>query len=129
MADGRSKPKHFMWLNRNLGPKSIVPKTTVEGPRGVLPRPRGISSWIRAKFIERFYGERPHPFIVAMERPSREVLLGYEIEHQSFLKNWVKVPFSIVFCTDREEAVKYELENIAAEFLGFKGISFHYELS
>jgi pyrroloquinoline-quinone synthase len=47
--------------------------------------------WIRRRFIEKFYGNNPHPFIVAMQNPTRGVLLGYVIEHQHFLKNWVRI--------------------------------------
>ncbi|MEM4138328.1 MAG: iron-containing redox enzyme family protein, partial [Sulfolobaceae archaeon] len=70
----------------------------------------------------------PHPFILAMQKPTRAVLLGYVIEHQHFLRNWVRVLSVIIAKTDKDDVVRYEIENMAVEFLGWGDRPSHYEL-
>jgi pyrroloquinoline-quinone synthase len=122
-----SDPSHVMWINRNLTIKEV----DIDKLSSMLEKFFSydtLSSWIRKRFIEKFYGDSPHPFILAMQNPSKGVLLGYVIEHQHFLKNWVRVLSEIIFKTEIEEVVKYELENINVEYLGYNGRPSHYEL-
>ncbi|MEM0264172.1 MAG: C2H2 type zinc finger domain-containing protein [Saccharolobus sp.] len=128
MANLKSDPSHVMWLNRNLTIKRMEVDELVNALENFFSTQKGLAMWIREKFISKFYGDNPHPFILAMQKPTRGVLLGYVIEHQHFLKNWVKVLSAIVFKTDKDDVVKYELENIAVEFIGYSGRPSHYEL-
>jgi pyrroloquinoline-quinone synthase len=124
-----SDPKHVMWINRNLnGLKLDANALSIKLREFFDISKGGLSMWIRMRFIEKFYGDKPHPFILAMQKPNKAVLLGYVIEHQHFLKNWVRVLSYIITKTDNEEVIKYELENIAVEFLGWNGKPSHYEL-
>ncbi len=51
------------------------------------------------------------------------------LEHQHFLRNWARVLSLIVYKTDKDDVARYELENIATEFLGRGGDKpSHYEL-
>ncbi|QXJ34269.1 thiaminase II/PqqC family protein [Saccharolobus shibatae] len=128
IANYKSDPSHVMWLNRNISMKRMEVSELESALENFFSTPNGLAMWIRQRFIEKFYGENPHPFIVAMQKPTRGVLLGYVIEHQHFLKNWVKVLSSIVFKTDKDDVLQYELENISVEFLGYNGRPAHYEL-
>lgn len=128
MANLKSDPSHVMWLNRNLTIKRMEVDELANALENFFSTQKGLAMWIREKFISKFYGDNPHPFILAMQKPTRGVLLGYVIEHQHFLKNWVKVLSAIVFKTDKDDVVKYELENIAVEFIGYNGRPSHYEL-
>ena len=128
MANLKSDPSHVMWLNRNLTIKRMEVDELANALENFFSIQKGLAMWIREKFISKFYGDNPHPFILAMQKPTRGVLLGYVIEHQHFLKNWVKVLSAIVFKTDKDDVVKYELENIAVEFIGYNGRPSHYEL-
>ncbi|MEM0362274.1 MAG: C2H2 type zinc finger domain-containing protein [Sulfolobaceae archaeon] len=128
MANLKSDPSHVMWLNRNLTIKRMEVDELANALENFFSMQKGLAMWIREKFISKFYGDNPHPFILAMQKPTRGVLLGYVIEHQHFLKNWVKVLSAIVFKTDKDDVVKYELENIAVEFIGYNGRPSHYEL-
>ncbi|QIW22781.1 TenA family transcriptional regulator [Sulfolobus sp. S-194] len=128
MANKKSDKSHVMWLNRNLSIKRLSKEELAKKLEDYFSTPDGLGMWIRKRFIEKFYGDNPHPFILAMQKPTKGVLLGYVIEHQHFLKNWVRVLSSIVFKTDKDEVIEYELENIAVEFIGFKGRPSHYEL-
>ncbi|MCY0858822.1 MAG: iron-containing redox enzyme family protein [Sulfolobaceae archaeon] len=127
-ANIKSEARHVMWLNRNLSYKSLDLEILSFRLEEFFSMPEGLASWIRKRFIERFYGDKPHPFIIAMQNPTRGVLLGYVLEHQHFLKNWVQVLSSIVFRTDKDDVINYELENIAVEYIGYKGMPSHYEL-
>ncbi|AWR98072.1 TenA family transcriptional regulator [Acidianus sulfidivorans JP7] len=121
--------KHVMWLNRNISVKRLNQGELAERLEKFFSLDGiSLSLWIRKRFIERFYGDDPHPFIVAMQKPTRGVLLGYVLEHQHFLRNWVRVLSSVVYRTDYDDVVIYELENITTEFLGSKDRPSHYEL-
>ncbi|BDC17619.1 C2H2 type zinc finger domain-containing protein [Acidianus sp. HS-5] len=124
----KSDATHVMWLNRNLTIKEVDVEKLSEMLEEFFSIRGELSSWIREKFIQKFYGENPHPFILAMQKPNRAVLLGYVIEHQHFLKNWVKVLSEIIFKTDEDDVVKYELDNINVEYFGYNGKPSHYEL-
>ncbi|MEM0374611.1 MAG: C2H2 type zinc finger domain-containing protein [Sulfolobaceae archaeon] len=124
----KNDPSHIMWLNRNLE----LNETSIDELSNKLERffkiEKGLSDWIRSKFIFKFYSEKPHPFILAMQKPTRAVLLGYVIEHQHFLRNWVRVLSLIIAKTDKDDVVRYEIENMAVEFLGWGDRPSHYEL-
>lgn len=125
-----SDPDHVRWLNQNLTRK----KTTAEELVGPLTEyfrigEGGLAHWIKARFIAKFFGKVPHPFVAALQHPSRATLLGYVIEHQHFLRQWVRSCAYITARTDAPEVARYELENLSTEFLGFgHGRPSHYEL-
>ncbi|AOL17772.1 TenA family transcriptional regulator [Sulfolobus sp. A20] len=128
MANSKSEPSHVMWLNRNISIKRIEREELQRRLESFFNEPESLAMWIRKRFIDKFYGDNPHPFMIAMQKPTRGVLLGYVIEHQHFLKNWVKVLSSIVFNTDKDDVLHYELENIKVEFIGYGNRPSHYEL-
>ncbi|MGI0154564.1 MAG: iron-containing redox enzyme family protein, partial [Thermoplasmata archaeon] len=88
-----------------------------------------LSGWVKARFIAKFYGRAPHPFVLALQHPSRATLLGYVVEHQHFLRQWVRSCAYIMARTDRPEVVLYELDNLTTEYGGFGPDRLaHYEL-
>ncbi|WP_292319236.1 C2H2 type zinc finger domain-containing protein [Caldisphaera sp.] len=128
IANEKSDPQHVMWLNRNVSQKEIKKEELEAWLYNYFEKPESLSTWIRRRFIEKFYSDKPHPFMLAMQKPTRGILLGYVLEHRHFLQNWVKVLSLIVFNTDKEDVIKYELENISTEYLGINGKPSHYEL-
>jgi pyrroloquinoline-quinone synthase len=127
---GESDPDHVRWLNQNLTRK----KTAAEGLVPDLERMfalggRPLSAWIKSRFIGKFYGPAPHPFVTALQHPSRATLLGYVVEHQHFLRQWVRSCAYITARTDQADVVRYELDNLVTEFGGFGPEQpSHYEL-
>jgi pyrroloquinoline-quinone synthase len=118
-----------MWLNRNITKNKSDRKTLSK----LLARffdltGEGLESWVKRRFIEKFYGENPHPFVLALQHPSRAVLLGYVVEHQHFLRQWVRSCAFIMARTDALEVVWYEQDNIRTEFVGEDSRPSHYEL-
>jgi pyrroloquinoline-quinone synthase len=118
----KSDMAHVMWLNRYVTRKKTrdakeLSKLLAQyfdlGQTG-----GSLQEWIRLKFIDRFYGSRPHPFVVALQHPSKSTLLGYVFEHQHFLRQWVRSCAYIVAKTDQTDATLYELDNINTEFGG-----------
>jgi pyrroloquinoline-quinone synthase len=126
----KSDVGHVMWLNRNITKDSANAPRLPELLAGFLdPSDLGLRRWIKRRFIERFFGDRPHPFVLALQHPSRGVLLGYVLEHQHFLRQWVRSLSWVLAKTDSQEATKEELDNITTEFYGFgEGKPSHYEL-
>lgn len=119
-----------MWLNRNVTKDRKAEPRLSELLADFLDSTElGLRRWIKVRFIERFFGSRPHPFVLALQHPTRAVLLGYVLEHQHFLKQWVRSLSWVLAKTDSPEATKEELDNITTEFYGFgKDKPSHYEL-
>lgn len=126
----RSDVGHVMWLNRNITKQAGDEQRLAELLAGFLdPSPLGLRGWIKRRFIDRFFGERPHPFVLALQHPTRAVLLGYVLEHQHFLRQWVRSLSWVLAKTDSPEATREELDNITTEFYGFgEEKPSHYEL-
>jgi pyrroloquinoline-quinone synthase len=127
---GESDSDHVRWLNQNLTrtkseAKSLVPSLEAFFDLGSA----SLTSWVKARFIAKFFGKAPHPFVVALQHPSRATLLGYVVEHQHFLRQWVRSCAFIMARTDRPEVVQYELDNLTTEYGGFgPDRPSHYEL-
>lgn len=127
---GESDPDHVRWLNQNLTRQKCDPAELVPGLERIFALgPDGIKGWIKSRFIAKFYGKNPHPFVLALQHPSRATLLGYVVEHQHFLRQWVRSCSFIMARTDQPKVVLYELDNLNTEFGGFgpQRVA-HYEL-
>ena len=114
-----SDSDHVRWLNQNLTRQKAEPVDLVPGLNRIYEvGPGGIKGWIKARFIGKFYGKNPHPFVLALQHPSRATLLGYVIEHQHFLRQWVRSCAYIMARTDQPKVVLYELDNLSTEYGG-----------
>jgi pyrroloquinoline-quinone synthase len=126
----KSDAAHIMWLNRNIT-KNRESEMDLSAMLDSFFDVKGIGlkRWMKRKFIDKFYGTRPHPFVLALQHPSKAVLIGYVLEHQHFLKQWVRSLSWILAKTDRDDVVKEELDNIITEFYGYGSDKpSHYEL-
>lgn len=126
----QSDHDHVRWLNQNLTRRKAEAEALVPGLRDLFSLgDSALSRWIKTRFIAKFYGKSPHPFVLDLQHPSRATLLGYVVEHQHFLRQWVRSCAFIMARTDREEVVHYELDNLTTEFGGFgPNRPSHYEL-
>ncbi len=119
---------HVMWLNRFISKD----KGEIERIAGLLQdlfRTDSLKRWIIDWMVKRFYGEYPHPFVLDMQHPSRETLLGYAYEHHHFLKQWVKSCALIISKTEAEDIQRFEIDNILSEWHGFGSrMPSHHEL-
>ena len=116
---GKSDPNHIAWLNKNITKDKKSPgelKTLLEQffDYEVI----GLTQWIIQKFIQKFYSENIHPFVERMQDPSRGVLLGYVLEHQHFLKQWVKSCALILARSEKDDVIRFETDNIISEYGG-----------
>jgi len=127
---GKSEPDHVMWLNKNITKKKCDARSLANYLRAYFSiDSSGLKGWMKKRFIERFYGDKPHPFVQALQRPSKPTLLGYVVEHQHFLRQWVRSCAYIVAKTDKVDVTLYELDNINTEFGGLgPDRPSHYEL-
>jgi pyrroloquinoline-quinone synthase len=125
-----SDPDHVRWLNQNLTRRKTDAAALEPMLRAVFDLGSGtVKAWVKARFIAKFFGKVPHPFVLALQHPSRATLLGYVVEHQHFLRQWVRSCAFIMARTDRAEVVRYELDNLNTEFGGLgPGQVAHYEL-
>ncbi len=119
-----------MWLNRNITKNKSDRKTLATLLAKSFDLGNGsLQAWIKRRFIEKFYGPRPHPFVLALQHPSRATLLGYVVEHEHFLRQWVRSCSYIMARTQERDVIMYELANINTEFGGLgPGQPSHYEL-
>lgn len=126
---GASDPDHVRWLNQNIGRAPLPAAELADRLRSTFElADGGLERWMKRRFIAKFFGRPPHPFVTALQRPSRAVLLGYVVEHQHFLRQWVRSCAYIVAHTDAPEVVRYELDNLVTEFGGTEHAVSHYEL-
>jgi pyrroloquinoline-quinone synthase len=125
-----SDPSHVRFLNQTISRHRMDADRLADRFEELfrLP-PEGLTAWIRQRFIARFFGARLHPFVEALQYPSRPVLLGYVLEHQHFLREWARCCAFVLAKSDREEVAAYELDNIRTEYVG-EGpeVPSHYEL-
>jgi len=125
----RSDVDHVMWLNKNITKEKIDVNMLQQRMIQYFDTHNDIKRWIKKRFIERFYGERPHPFVIALQHPSKAILLGYVVEHQHFLRQWTRSCAYIIAKTDKVDVTLYELDNINTEFGGYGSEKpSHYEL-
>lgn len=123
-----SEPSHVMWLNRNVTKDQGDVASLAPALREYFRGPRPLARWMKDTFIQRFLGDEPHPLVVALQRPTRAVLLGYVVEHRHFLRQWVRSCAHVLAKTDKLEVVHYEIDNIVTEFGGTSDAPSHYEL-
>jgi len=125
-----SDPDHVRWLNQNLTRKKSDASALIPGLEQVFSLGTGsLARWVKVRFIAKFFGKTPHPFVEALQHPSRATLLGYVFEHQHFLRQWVRSCAFIMARTDRPEVVQYELDNLTTEYGGYgPDRPSHYEL-
>ena len=125
-----SDAAHVRWLNQNLSRKKMEAGELEAALRQFFDLgPGSLKGWIKARFIQKFYGPVPHPFVTALQHPDRPVLLGYVVEHQHFLRQWVRSCSYIMARTDRPDVILYELDNLNTEYggMGPQRVA-HYEL-
>lgn len=125
-----SDPDHVRWLNQNLTRRRTDAESLLPALRSYFDLGgNSLSQWVKARFIAKFYGTPPHPFVLALQHPSRATLLGYVVEHQHFLRQWVRSCAFIIARTDQPEVILYELDNLTTEYGGFGPDRVaHYEL-
>ena len=115
-----SQSSHIMWLNRYISKKKMVQRNLTKSFEDFFTTD-SMKQWTISWMIKKFFGESPHPFIVAMQHPSRKVLLGYAYEHHHFLKQWVRSCSLIIGNTENEDVQFFEIENILSEWFGIPG--------
>jgi pyrroloquinoline-quinone synthase len=108
------------WLNQNLTRRKTDADALVPGLMAFFDLgQKPLTSWVKTRFIAKFFGPAPHPFVVALQHPTRATLLGYVFEHQHFLRQWVRSCAFIMARTDQPDVVHYELDNLNTEYGGF----------
>ncbi len=123
---GQSDPGHIMWLNRNVTSRKLD-TDGLSSKFSEIMRYSDLKRWFVDIFVRRFFGEPAHRFIRLMQKPTKELLAGYAIEHHHFLKQWVKSCAYILAKTDSEEVAQYEMENMSTEYFGWNGLPSHHE--
>jgi len=128
-TEKKSDSSHIMWLNGNIS-KSRVSGTELSNLLETFYdySGRGLSDWIRRKFIMKFFSTNPNPFVRDMQNPTSYTLMGYVTEHYHFLKQWVKSCAFIIAKSDHFDVQKYELDNIKEEYFGEGASLPHLEL-
>ncbi|HZY71044.1 MAG TPA: iron-containing redox enzyme family protein [Thermoplasmata archaeon] len=125
----RSDAGHIRWLNQNLTPKREAAEAIARRLEELYAAPNGVGAWVKQRFIGKFFGTKPHPFVQALQHPSRAVLLGYVVEHQHFLRQWVRSCAFILARSDDPDVARYEIDNLNTEFGGIgTSVPAHYEL-
>lgn len=126
-----SDPQHIAWLNKNISKKKIEIQELTQRISNLFDlNGKPLSFWLIKQFVNLFYETPAHPFVEALQHPSRSILLGYVFEHQHFLRQWVRSLSFIIAKTEHVDVTLFELDNITTEFGGnsAQNQSAHYEL-
>ena len=124
----KSDPGHVMFLNRYIDKKRIGKNDLQEKLEDFFNMKDGFRGWIIKTFINRFFGESPHPFIIENQHPKPYLIRGYAMEHHHFLWQWVRSCSYIIGNSDNDDVVQYEIENITSEWYGTHDTPSHHEL-
>ena len=114
-----SDSKHIAWLNKNISKDKQSSSELKELFEKFFDyKDIGLTKWILQKFIQKFYLNDIHPFVERMQDPDRAILLGYVLEHQHFLKQWVRSCAFILARSQQDDVIRFESENIVSEYGG-----------
>ena len=114
-----SDPQHIAWLNKNISKKKIDIQELTQRISNLFDlNGKPLRFWLIKQFINLFYETPAHPFVEALQHPSRSTLLGYVFEHQHFLRQWVRSLSFIIGKTEHVDVTLFELDNIITEFGG-----------
>jgi pyrroloquinoline-quinone synthase len=130
VESGKSDPAHVRFLNQSISRHRMDAVALAARFEELFRLPEdGLPGWIRQRFIARFFGPRLHPFVEALQYPTRPTLLGYVVEHQHFLREWVRCCAFVLAKSDSPEVADYEIDNIRTEYAG-EGpeVPSHYEM-
>ena len=122
MANERNDAAHVGWLreyipmdNYNGGAFSTALADFFAVPDGDL------KSWIEKRFIDRFLGDTPHPFIEAMQKPKKSLFLGFAAEYFFYMKQRIKSCSYIIARTDKYDVQRYEAQIVMPELQDVDG--------
>ncbi len=84
--------------------------------KGIFVYDKGhLSDWILSKLIQRFFQDKPHPFIESMQKPKKSIFQGYAIEYSYYLKQRVR-SFSFAMAkSDKIDVQKLEAKLVFPE--------------
>lgn len=115
----QSDSKHIAWLNKNISKQKKTPDELTNLFESFFDyKKQGLTNWVIQKFIQKFYADNVHPFVERMQDPDRGVLLGYVLEHQHFLKQWVRSCALILAQSRKDDVIRFETDNIVSEYGG-----------
>lgn len=117
-SNDKNDPFHVSWL------KDYIPMPNYNNPDFVVKLKEfyklpegGLKTWIASKFVQRFFSEKPHPFIEAMQRPKKAIFIGFGVEYYFFLKQKVKSLAYVIAKTDKDDVQKLEARIIMPNIL------------
>ena len=114
-----SDSKHIAWLNKNITKQKKSPEELQSIITDFFDyNKQGLTNWVIQKFIKKFYADDVHPFVERMQNPDLVVLLGYTLEHQHFLKQWVRSCDLILAQSRKDDVIRFETDNIVSEYGG-----------
>ena len=126
--DEKSDPGHVMFLNRYISRNRIEQEQLSDNLERFFHMDNGFRNWIIRTFVNRFFGDSPHPFILENQHPKPYIIRGYAMEHHHFLWQWVRSCSYIIGNSDNDDVVQYEIENITSEWYGTNDSPSHHEL-
>lgn len=124
----RSQNYHVMFLNRYISKDKLNVEDLENKFYDLFLMKNGFRDWVIGKFIWRFFGGAPHPFVLENQNPRPYLIRGYAMEHHHFLWQWVRSCSYIIGNSDNDDVVQYECENIVSEWYGTERVLSHHEL-
>ncbi|MCL4343170.1 MAG: hypothetical protein M1267_04905 [Candidatus Thermoplasmatota archaeon] len=112
-ASEKNDPFHVAWLQDYVPMPNYASPDFLNHLRDFFKISDGsLKSWIATKFTRKFYSEKPHPFIEAMQKPKKSIFMGYGVEYYFFLRQKIKALAYVIAKTDKDDVQKLEAKII-----------------
>ncbi len=109
LASDKNDPFHTAWLQDYVPMPNYGSPEFINNLKEFFKISDGsLKSWIATTFTKKFYSEKPHPFIEAMQKPKKSIFMGYGVENYFFLKQKIKSLAYVIAKTDKEDIQKLE---------------------
>ncbi|MCL4334859.1 MAG: hypothetical protein M1402_02020 [Candidatus Thermoplasmatota archaeon] len=109
---------HIDWIRSNVPMADYESDTFVERLKAYFEiKPGKLSDWIWKRLIDKFFGEKPNPFIESMQRPKKVTFMGYSMENYPYVKQRVKSFAYVIAKTDSDDVQSYEAELISHDLV------------
>lgn len=114
----RNEPSHIDWARSNIPLADYESTAFIEKLQAFFSvTPENAEKWFWKRIADRFYQDKPNPFIEAMQRPKKSTFMGYAMENYSFARQRVKSLAYVIAKTDKDDVQVYEGRILAGDLI------------
>lgn len=109
---------HIDWIRANVPMADYDSDTFVDRLKSYFEvKPGQLHDWVWKRLIDKFFGDKPNPFIESMQRPKKVTFMGFAMENYPYVKQRVKSFAFVIAKTDIDEVQSYEANIISRDLV------------